>query len=129
MSTLHLPKNQRSNLNTLPRLRPLSSPLILESSMRHPRPRLAIKTLQQQPLLIPHPAPIIPLRLLPERHSRRLPGAIGIPVLHARDGLFGHGGRVRDGEGKGLDGPVEGPPYVDEAVAALQERLRVIRGV
>lgn len=119
-SPVPLPKHQSSHLNTLPRPRPLGTPRIHKRRMRHPRPLLAIRTLQQQPLPPLHAAPIPPPLPLRRLHPRRLPRAIGIAVLDANERVVGHAGAVGEGEREGLHGPVDGAPDVDDADAGFQ---------
>ena len=119
-------KNQRSNLDTLPRTLSLS-PLIHERAMRRsPSPpiQLRIKTLNQHNL---------PRRLLPEikpamtqiwTNRKSLPDTIRINQLHGQKVIFGHGRSVRDSERIFADG-FDGTPDVDDLVAAFEEALGV----
>ena len=119
-------KNQRSNLDTLPRTLSLS-PLIHERAMRRPPSppiQLRIKTLNQHDL---------PRRLLPKikpamtqiRTNRKsLPDTVRVNQLHRQKVIFGHGRSVRDSERVFADG-FDGTPDVDDLVAAFEEALGV----
>ena len=113
-------KDQRPHLNALPPPRPLRRPRIHKRRMRHPGSTLTIVALQQQPLLVAHAAQIIPSLPLRIPYPRRLARAIRVAMLDRHDGVVADGSGVREGQGEGLHGSVEGPPDVDEPDAALQ---------
>lgn len=121
------PENKRPDLDTLPSLGALRRPGIHKRRMRHPPfPSdllVAIETLQQQPLLVRHARPIIPRLPLAMLHPGRLPGPVGISVLDGDEVLVHDGSGVRERQREGLDGPVERTPYVDDTVAAAEERV------
>ena len=114
-------KYQSPNLNTLPRLRTLSTPRIHKRRMRHPRPRPPrISTLQQNPLIISNPTPIPPTLPLLIPHRCRLARPVRIPVLHAHEILRCHRRRVRECQREGLHGPVDGAPDIDDTDAGFE---------
>jgi hypothetical protein len=98
--------------------------------MRHPPlPTdlgVRIKALEEQPLLVPHAAPIPPLLALVVPHGGRLAGAVGVAVLDTDEVLVADRGRVGDGERVAHDGAVERPPHVDDAVPALEQLVGLL---
>ena len=119
-------KNQRSNLDTLPRTLSLS-PLIHERAMRRPPSPpilLRIKTLNQHDLprrLLPK---IIPAMTQIRTNSKSLPDTVRINQLHGQKVIFGHGRSVHDSERVFADS-FDGTPDVDDLVAAFEEALGV----
>ncbi len=119
-------ENQRSNLDTLPRTLILS-PFIHKRAMRHPPSpaiQLRIKALNQQNLPWRLLSEIEPAMAWVRTDRKRLPDTIRIDKLHRQKVSFGHGRGVRDAERIFADG-FDGPPNVDDLVAAFEEAVGV----
>lgn len=75
--------NQSSNLNTLPSLGTHRRSGIHKRSVRHPLPHAvpAIKTLEEQPLVVIHAGPVVKLLRRAVSHRGRLARPVRIPML------------------------------------------------
>ena len=115
-------KNQRSNLDTLPRNLSLGA-LIDKCAMRRPPCppiHLRIKTFNQHGLprrLLAQIKPAMP-RIRLDRKS--LPNPIRIDQRNRHQVLFQHGQCIHDAERVSADG-FDGPPDVDDLAAAFEE--------
>ena len=68
----------------------------------------------------------MPAHLLCKLDARRRTRAIRVPVFHAHQIFVVHGAAVGKGERKGLHGPIERSPDVDDAVAGLREGVKFV---
>ena len=90
--------------------------------MRHPLAHtfLAIKALEEQPLIILHPAPVVEPLTLVEPHARRLARPVRVPVLDANQVLIVHAIRGSKSQWRCLHGSVQRPPDIDDSVSTLE---------
>ena len=124
-------KNQRPNLNALSTHRTLGRPRVRKGSVRNTAPLpnilIAVKALEQQPILIRHARPVVPLLARVIRNSSCLPITVWIPVLNWYQIAISYGLAVGDCERSVQDRAfVYRTPYVDDAVAPLQKLLSFV---
>lgn len=86
-----------------------------------------VETLEQDPLAGSHAAEVVPALGGVVADGGRLADVVGVAVLDGDDVVVAQGGGGGEGEGQGLDGVgVEGPPDVDEAVAAAEQVVGLV---
>ena len=101
-------------------LPPTVTPQVHKRRIRHPPPLLAIKTLQQNPLVVINARPVIP-PLVQMRHRNHLAGLIQVLVLDRHQRIISHGLGVGERERRALRRAVQGALDVDDADAVLEK--------
>lgn len=123
-------ENQSPHLDALPAGGTLGGPRVDKGSVGNTAVGAeAVRTLEQQALVVAHAGQVIPLLVGVVLDGGGVAGAVRVAVLDRHEVLVAEGAAVGEGQRVGDDGPVQRPPHVDDAIAPLDQLLGLVRQV
>lgn len=124
----NLTVNQRSDLDAFAALGSHGRAGIDKCGVRHALADavLAVVALEEESLVVVHARPVVEGLIRVVTDGGGLAGAVRVAMLDGDEVVVVDGGGRGEAQRVSLHGAVDGPPHVDDAVAALQQLLGVL---